>query len=75
MNNNKYMVILVYATSHALKAEKLLKKIGIASKLIPVPRNLSSDCGVCLRIKQIDEEEATKTLQLAGLDIDGIHPV
>ena len=65
MNNNEYMIILVYATSHALKAEKLLKKIGIASKLIPVPRDLSSDCGVCLRIKQIDEEEATKALQLA----------
>ena len=75
MSKDEYMAILVYTTSHALKAEKLLTKARIACKLIPVPRNLSSDCGVCLRIKQLDEEEAVSVLNVAKLEFEGIHPI
>jgi len=75
MNKNEYMVILVYTTSHALKAEKVLANVSIGCKLMPVPRNLSSDCGVCLRIKQSDEVKANNALHLANLDIEGIHPI
>lgn len=44
-------VVLFLSVSHALRAEKLLKEAGIPCKLIPVPRHLSSDCGVCLRFE------------------------
>ncbi len=44
-------VILFLSVQHALRAEKLLKEAGIPCKLIPVPRHLSSDCGVCLRFE------------------------
>jgi len=43
-------------------AEKLLKKEGIAHKIIPVPRHLSSDCGVCLRFSSQDELLVRKAL-------------
>lgn len=46
----EYAVILVNSTSHALKIEKILLSQGLTCKLIPVPRHLSSDCGVCVRI-------------------------
>ena len=42
-------VILFASTHFAIRAEKLAKEKGFAVKLIPVPRHLSSDCGVCLR--------------------------
>ncbi|MEI6609663.1 MAG: DUF3343 domain-containing protein [Deltaproteobacteria bacterium] len=42
-------VVLFESISHALRAEKLIKAAQITCKLIPVPRHLSSDCGVCLR--------------------------
>jgi hypothetical protein len=45
-----------------LRAEKLLKKEGIAYKLIPVPRHLSSDCGVCVRFARQDESLVKKAL-------------
>ncbi len=45
----QYMVILVDSTSHAIQLEKLLTAQKILCKLIPVPRYLSSDCGVCVR--------------------------
>lgn len=70
-----YTVILVYSTSHALRAEKLLHMAGIASKLIPVPRHLSSDCGVCVRIAPPDREAAQQALQQAGMDIEALHDI
>ncbi len=45
-----FAVILVESTSQALHIEKLILQQGIESKMIPVPRHLSSDCGVCVRI-------------------------
>lgn len=42
-------VVLFESVSHALRAEKMVKAAGMSCKLIPVPRHLSSDCGVCLR--------------------------
>ena len=50
----EYAVILIDSTSHALRIEKLLGSQGLVCKLIPVPRHLSSDCGVCVRILKQD---------------------
>ncbi len=58
-----YYVMLFKAVSYALKAEKILKERGIAHKLIPVPRQISSDCGVCLRVAADRQELVTKALQ------------
>jgi hypothetical protein len=59
---NSHSVILFHSTSGALMAEKLLKKEGIAYKIIPVPRHLSSDCGVCIRFSSQDESLVRKAL-------------
>ncbi|MFN2154173.1 MAG: DUF3343 domain-containing protein, partial [Anaerolineae bacterium] len=50
MTQGEYAVVLVYAASHAMRLEKLLRNETIPCKLIPVPRHLSSDCGACVRI-------------------------
>lgn len=55
------MVILVDSTSHALKIEQILIKNNLSCKLIPVPRHLSSDCGVCVRINA-DQVDLVKEL-------------
>ncbi len=41
-----YYVMIFRAVCYALKAEK------IPHKLIPVPRQISSDCGICLRFEK-----------------------
>ena len=45
----KYSVILFDSVSYALKSEKILKQKKIPFKLVPVPKSISSDCGVCIR--------------------------
>ena len=52
---NRYSVVLFPSVSEALMAEKILKQCGLSFKIIPVPRHLSSDCGVCVRIAREDE--------------------
>lgn len=48
-DTEEYHVILFDSVHHALRSEKILKEMGIPYKLIPVPRHISSDCGICLR--------------------------
>ena len=75
MLGSKYAVLLVYSTSYAIRAEKILHQAGIQSKLIPVPRHLSSNCGVCVRIEQADKEAALKALEAVKIEIEGVHDV
>lgn len=68
------LVLLFDSTSEALLAEKLLKGAGISYKTIPVPRHLSSDCGVCIRFSPTDKERVRETLD-GRVDIRDICPV
>ena len=45
-----YSVILFDSVSQTMKAEKILIAKEINHKIIPVPKQISSDCGVCIRI-------------------------
>ncbi len=66
-------VILFASTHFAIRAEKLAKEKGFAVKLIPVPRHLSSDCGVCLRFSWDQKREIEETLNRAGVQMAGIY--
>lgn len=68
-------VILFSSVHFAIQAEKLIKEKGISGKLIPVPRHLSSDCGVCLRVPWEKREEILFLLQQAGVRIEGVHQI
>ncbi len=68
-------MVLFYSLSSALRAEKLLKKEGITAKPIPVPRHISSDCGICLRFERLEEARIKLILEEGQVEIQGIHPV
>jgi hypothetical protein len=71
----QHSVVLFYSISGALQAEKLLKKEGITTKLIPVPRQLSSDCGICLRFEKPEEARVKVILEEGKVEVQGIYPV
>ena len=71
--SGEFSVVLFFTTNHALRSETVLERQGLTCKLVPVPRHLSSDCGVCLRIAREDEEQARRLLDEARVEIDGIH--
>ena len=63
MEPHNYVIFLFPSVSYALKAEKILKEQGITHKLIPVPRHISSDCGVCLRVTADRRDAVASALQ------------
>jgi len=68
-----YSVVLFPSTSGAIRAEKLAKEAGFTVKLIPVPRHLSYDCGVCLRCESTDVEAVRSLLERANVEFEEIH--
>ena len=66
-------VILFHTNSAVLRAEKILLREGFTIKLIPVPRHLSSDCGIAMRFDQSAETRVREILETAGVPINSIH--
>lgn len=62
-------VFLFRSVHHVMKAEKLLKGRGIKIDLIPVPRDISSDCGVAVELSEDSESEALLILKENGLSV------
>ena len=75
MQSSDYGVVLFYSTSAAIRAEKLTKGAGLKVKLIPVPRQLSSDCGISLRFEWAQADEVRSVLEAKGVEIQGIHRI
>ncbi len=71
----RYAVILVKSTAHAIRAEQVLNMSGIACKLIPVPRHLSSNCGTCVRIERTDIEVAKAALTKNRVEYESVHEI
>lgn len=66
-------VIIFPTSAHVMRAEKLLKEAGYACNLIPVPRHLSSDCGICLVVPGSESAAACTLLDDRNVDYDGCH--
>ena len=50
--------IAVFHSIHrVMKAEKILKGVGMPIQLIPAPRQISSDCGLALRYTPENAEQ------------------
>lgn len=72
MNSDK-LVITFPSTHYALKAEKVLEEAGVAIELIPVPRELSSSCGLALPILEEEEDRVVEILRENRVEIEGVH--
>jgi hypothetical protein len=68
-----YLLFILASASHGLKAEAALKAAAIPCALIPVPRTLSSQCGVCLRVPGDHRQEAEMVLAECGVEVSATH--
>lgn len=70
-----HSVVLFHSASHAIRAEKVLQQAGIPNKMIPTPRQLSSNCGMALRFDRADTERVAHTLAESNVPTNGIHEI
>lgn len=66
VRENDYIAIF-HSIHKVLKAEKILKEAGVDFLLIPVPRQLTADCGLALRFSPQAREELLAVLAAADL--------
>jgi hypothetical protein len=69
----QYGVVLFHTTSAVMRAEKLLMKDGYSIKLIPTPRQFSSDCGIALRFDWDFCEHVRLSLDAVKVEFDSVH--
>lgn len=56
-----------------MQAEAEATYAGLSARLIPAPRELSSDCGVALLFEWSARERLDGLLTAAGVEVAGIH--
>jgi hypothetical protein len=73
MTDTGYSVVLFHTNSAALRAEKILVANGLPVKLIPTPREFSSDCGIALRFSRQEEARVRELLESSRVEMASIH--
>ena len=68
----KELIMLVHTSGHAFSIEKALKRRDISCRLTPIPRKVSSDCGICVRFDPNDRQKVETFIQTLPFDIQGI---
>ncbi len=70
---SEYGVVLFHTTSAALRAEKVAQRAGLTVKLIPTPREFSSDCGMALRFLWAQVEQMRAALDAARVEVADVR--
>ncbi|NLK51187.1 MAG: DUF3343 domain-containing protein [Syntrophomonadaceae bacterium] len=70
--HNVYTVFTFVSTHQALKAEKVLKEEALKASIIPVPREISSLCGLAIRVDAQQRGQVEQTLRGKGVGIEAV---
>lgn len=63
------LVLTFHTTADAIAMERLCKKQEIAGRLIPVPRELTSDCGMAWSMPPQEQDRLLEALRSNPIDI------
>lgn len=66
-------VFTFVSTHHALKAEKVLQESQLKAAIIPVPRRISSLCGLAIKVESVIQSRAQEVIEGAGIQIEEVH--
>ncbi len=61
------------AIHYVIKGEKILKTAGLRIDVIPVPREVSSDCGMALEFSCRNRDRVEQLLADEGVTVVGIY--
>jgi hypothetical protein len=72
MNDERCAAILE-AIHYVIKGEKILKGAGLTIDVIPVPREISSDCGMALEFSCRERDRVEQLLGGEDISVVGIY--
>ena len=68
-----YLIITFHTTAAAIAMEKLCRTQGLPGRLIPVPRELTADCGMAWRAGTEDRAALEAMVAQEKLEAAGFH--
>ena len=68
-----WLVITFHTTAAAIAMEKLCRAKGLPGRLIPVPRELTADCGMAWRAGTEDRAALETMVAQEKLEAAGFH--
>jgi len=69
----KRCAAVLVAIHYVIKGERVLKGAGLRIDVIPVPREISSDCGMALEFSCHDRDQVERLLADADITVVGIY--
>ncbi len=74
MTNEKFNCLLIFANIHnVLKAEKLFKVNTIVHDVVPVPKDIDSDCGMAITINTGNLDTMKSIAENNALNVKGVY--
>jgi Protein of unknown function (DUF3343) len=69
----QYSVALFDSTSQVMRGERVLGQAGVQVKMIPTPRQISSDCGMALRFDREESDRVVTILSENSIPVRGVY--
>ena len=69
-------VLMLFPTTHdVIKAERVCLKLGITVQVVPVPRSVSSECGMALEVTARNRNKVSAAITEAGVSVTQVIEV
>lgn len=75
INSDNYCVFTFGTTSHALKAESVLKDLGAEFIIMPTLREITASCGLSLKIKPENVKSYFDLLAGNNVTVESVYRV
>jgi len=72
-NENGLLVAVFPTVHHVMAAERAFERAGVPCDLIPMPRELSADCGMALAFRPVELDAARPLLRRAELRLHALY--
>jgi hypothetical protein len=72
---SEFGVVLFHTSSAAFRGEKILRQAALRVKMVPTPRQFSSNCGFALRFPWAAAEQVRALLEAARVETEKLHPL
>lgn len=69
------LVVSFLTTTQAMAAEKYCQKNQIPGRIIPLPGEISAECGIAWCTEPKEEERIRQVIKNGGIQAEGIHRV
>ena len=73
IQKQKRVVFTFHTTTDAMAMEALCKAAGLGGRMIPVPGEITADCGLAWCAAPEQEETLTNALLAAGIPVQGVY--